>query len=62
MGEEGKEKYGIGDRLTNGRCTRVVHEHQLGMTPFVEAVTPAYAPCGSVLGVWYEAEFDFCDF
>lgn len=52
----------MGDGLTNSGYAGVVHEHQLWMTAFVEAVTASYAPCGGVLGVGYEAVFDFCHF
>ena len=48
--------------LTNGGYTGVVHEDELWMPAFVQAVAPAYAPCGGVWGVGYEAVFDFCDF
>jgi len=46
----------------NGGYTRIVHEYQLWMATFVEAVASSYAPCGGVLGVGYEAIFDFGDF
>lgn len=46
----------------DGRYAGVVDEYQLGVAAFVKAVASAHAPCCCVLGIGYEAEFDFCDF
>lgn len=62
VGENVRIEEEIGDGLTDGGYTRIVHEYQLWMATFVEAVTSSYAPCGGVLGVGYEAIFDFGDF
>jgi hypothetical protein len=39
-----------------------VHEYQVWVAAFMEAVTPSHAPCGGVLRIGYKAVFDFCNF